>query len=121
MWIRSVLLVSALVVVASGCRFKSWESFESATTPNPPGEWKGDKFALGGSASATGGLDTKTYYNKSAKNLGTTSDYDTAAKGSGQVPGEPTMGNRNGQGNNNGASFTETPGAVGTPGSTVIR
>jgi hypothetical protein len=119
---RSLLLLGALLVMAAGCRFKSWESFQAATTPNPPGEWKGDPYAAGGPASATGGTKTETTYNPSAKRLGTTDDnYDSPAKGSGTIPGEPTVSNRNAQGNNNGAAFTDTPGSVGTPGVSGIR
>jgi hypothetical protein len=51
---RSLVAVLGLVMLG-GCRFKSWESFETATTPSVAGEWQGDEYASGGIANASGG------------------------------------------------------------------
>jgi hypothetical protein len=50
-----------------GCeppRIKAIESFQSSTTPNPPPTWKGDKYAQGSLADATGGLNPKSSYSR---------------------------------------------------------
>ena len=63
---RSLVAVFCRVLVG-GCRFKSWESFESATTPSEAGEWEGDEYTSGGIAGATGGQQPKTHYGLGAK------------------------------------------------------
>jgi hypothetical protein len=116
----SVLLAVLTVLLLSGCRIKSWESFESATTPNEPGTWKGDEYALAGTANATGGQNIKTRYSEGAKNgqtQGLTTTYGEAGKGTGLQPGEPTVANRAGHGNQNAPAFQETPGNLGSPAS----
>ncbi|MDX2065186.1 MAG: hypothetical protein SFX74_05535 [Fimbriimonadaceae bacterium] len=123
MRVAPLIVIAALTVSISGCRIKSWESFESAVTPNPPGEWKGDPYASAGLANATGGLRPGTRYAEGAKNTDTKVDakYDTPAKGTGLHPGEPTVSTRNGHGLSNAPAFQDTPGSLGNPANRAIR
>ena len=80
----ATLLAAIALIALGGCRVKSWESFEAATTPNPPGEWKGDEYASAGIANATGGQNTKTRYADGAKNTqvsGLNAEYGNPIKG----------------------------------------
>jgi hypothetical protein len=90
--LRVGALVALLTLGLAGCyRAKSWDSFISATTPNPPGQWKGDPYASAGIADSTGGLNTKNPYSQGAKTR-TTAPLDAAFNrpnyGTGQRPGE---------------------------------
>jgi hypothetical protein len=123
---RSGLFLAAVVALTtvSGCRIKSWESFEAATTPNPPGEWKGDEYASGGLANATGGLNTKTRYAEGSKNeqtSGINAGYGNPIKGSGLQPGENTVANKDGHGNQNSPSFDASPSSVQAPAARTGR
>jgi hypothetical protein len=87
----------ALSIVLSGCRFKGWEGFKSATTPVKfKSEYYGDKGADGGLADPTGGTKVVSNADKGAK---TGSDatpnyqFDTPQVGSGMQAGEYPGGN----------------------------
>lgn len=119
--IRFALGLAFVAIMAGGCRFVSLESFDSATTPNPPGEWKGDKYASAGNAEQTGGTKTASHYNEGAtvqtEKLDNT--LDKPGKGSGQQPGEPGMAAKPGYGNSNAPALQPEPGSVGAPGANV--
>lgn len=90
-----------ILVCSSGCRFKSPESFISATDKADFGaKVEGDPYTNGGIADATGGTKDATQYGTGAKKgAGTTMnvDRDQPAKGSGTLPGEnPGTGHSNG-------------------------
>jgi len=107
-----------LAVCCFGCRFKSWESFESATTPAArASEWKGDEGSFGGIQEATGGLKSQTSYGFGARNNTTAklnASYDQPAKGSGQQPGENTVEAAPGYGKINSPAFQSSPETIGT-------
>lgn len=114
--VRSFVLVAALGLTLTGCRFKSWESFDSATTPNPTGPAKGDIYSGAGGAAASGGLNTDTSYGKGAAVASTSKiegSMDQPAKGSGQLSGENSGNSVDGFGNSNGAAQQNSPSAVG--------
>ncbi|MBI1333038.1 MAG: hypothetical protein JST12_08820 [Armatimonadetes bacterium] len=97
----AVPIVLFVLIASSGCRFKSPESFQSATTKiEYPATIKGDKYSNGGEASATGGTKVTTQYGAGAKTgPGTTMDTqrDQPAMGTGTRPGEnPGVGTPNG-------------------------
>jgi hypothetical protein len=112
----SVVLLAG--VLLGGCRFKGWESFESATTPfhrDNSSDWHGDPGSAGGVAMASGGTKTQTTYGAGAKADAAAplnASYDQPAKGSGQQPGEGTIEAAPGFGNANGPAFQNTPGSV---------
>lgn len=117
-----VLVIAILAACSFGCRFKSWESFESATTPAPrASEWKGDEGSFGGIPEATGGLKTQTSYGYGARagmNNQLNASYDQPAKGSGQQAGENTVEAAAGYGKVNGPAFQSSPSVIG---STTMR
>jgi len=120
----ATLLAAIALIALGGCRVKSWESFEAATTPNPPGEWKGDEYASAGIANATGGQNTKTRYADGAKNTqvsGLNAEYGNPIKGTGMQPGENPISNKNGHGNQNAPAFDETPSNVQSPSARTGR
>ncbi len=97
----AVPIILFVAVAASGCRFKSPESFMSATTKQEfKDKYQGDKYSNGGVASATGGLKVDTQYGTGAKTgPGTVmnTDRDQPAMGSGSQPGDnPGIGPSNG-------------------------
>ncbi len=98
------------MLCASGCHFKSPDSFISATTKADfKSPVKGDKYGNGGIADATGGTKDATQYGAGAKKgPGTVMnvDRDQPAKGSGTQPGE-----------NPGASHSNGPVNQGDPSS----
>jgi hypothetical protein len=108
-----VLLAASLL---GGCRFKGYESFESATTvPDQPRTLSGDAGASGGIASASGGTKTVTRYGEGARKTAPeplVPSYDQPAKGSGQQPGEGTVEAAPGYGHANGPAFQNAPGSV---------
>lgn len=94
-------LILLVAIVASGCRFKSPDSFETATTKQDFREKVvGDKYSNGGIADATGGVKDATQYGTGAKTgPGTVmnTERDQPAKGSGTQAGEnPGTGHSNG-------------------------
>jgi hypothetical protein len=94
-------IVLLILVGSTGCRFKSPDSFISATTVRPtPDKVIGDKYANGGIGDATGGTKDATQYGVGAKKgAGTVmnTERDFPAKGSGTRPGEdPGTGHGNG-------------------------
>ncbi len=103
-------------VLLGGCRFKGYESFESATTvPDQPRVLAGDPGASGGIASASGGTKTVTRYGEGSRATAPeplNPAYDQPAKGSGQQPGEGTVEAAPGYGHANGPAFQNTPGSV---------
>lgn len=122
MQFRTWLVLGVFALAMGGCRFKSWESFESATTPNPPGEWKGDPYASAGLASSTGGLNTNVPYSKGAKvQTSPVNELNVPIKGTGQFPGEPTVPGRPGYGNSNAPAHAPKPADNNTPGTNVFR
>ncbi|MFZ4508430.1 MAG: hypothetical protein ACOYON_12120 [Fimbriimonas sp.] len=102
------LLSLAGSLLLAGCdpqpaRLKGIESFQSATTPNPPATWKGDPYASGGIAGATGGLSSKTSYGHGAK------------KSTDQVTDPVLNRPMKGSGEGPGARISTMPGGYGTP------
>lgn len=88
-------------VVSSGCHFKAYDSFASATSVSEgKGEVKGDKYSNGGIGSASGGTKDATQYGAGAKTgpgAVMNTERDMPAKGSGTRPGEdPGTGHSNG-------------------------
>lgn len=114
---KLVLGVMVAGFVLSGCRFKGVESFLTSTTPQPPiGQsnetWKGDEYARGGIAEASGGLNAETNYGKGAR-ANTTApvvpSYDQPAKGiGGQAPEYPVQAGP-GYGHSNGPALQNSP------------
>jgi hypothetical protein len=107
--------LAVLAFAIGGCRIKSWESYESATTPNPPGTWKGDEYAWGGVADATGGLKPQVQYNEGARSTPTGKldpTYDQPMKGTGLNPGDYNTTALPGHGNTNAPAFQGTPGSA---------
>ena len=114
--VRWMLPLALLALGVAGCRFKSWESFESATTPNPPGEWKGDPYAAGGMADSSGGTKTDSTYSKGARPgvVGKLDpNFDQPAKGTGLRPGETPAQAKPGYGDSN--------APVAQPGPSEVR
>ena len=91
---RKAFALTALAMVMVGCGTKGVESFHAATTTNPEPTWGGDKYANGGNANATGGLNTKTRYTEGAKldatPAGTEGAINTPRKGIEQKPEDIT-------------------------------
>ena len=113
---RSLVAVFCLVLLG-GCRFKSWESFESATTPSVAGEWKGDEYTSGGIAGATGGQQPKTHYGLGAKVQTTPLEgkYDQPMKGTGLHSGEYNGTALTGTNRSNAPIMQGEPGTVNSP------
>ena len=110
--VRWLLPAALLALTVTGCRFKSWESFEAATTPNPPGEWKGDKYTNAGLADSSGGQKTDVPYSEGASTsvVGKLDPkFDQPAKGSGLRPGEAPAAAKAGHGHTNAPSFQPGP------------
>ncbi len=110
----AILGTAMLGLLLSGCRWKGYESFSSATTPHPPvGTWKGDPYASGGSADATGGVNAKTTYGKGARSgpgVVANPNYDQPAKGTGLQPGENNGKAKEGHANSNAPALQDQPG-----------
>jgi len=125
---RQLFLVAALGFVASGCsmRFQGGEAFSSALTPvdyaaerQKPGAWKGDPYAFGGSADASGGTKPQTSYGAGAR-PDSSEPFDVRmnnpAKGTGRNPGEfPTYADPS-YGNSNAPFAQPRPSAAGPVG-----
>lgn len=108
--------LAAVVASLSGCRFKGYESFRSATTPNPIdySKVKGDPYGYGGIADATGGLDPKTHYGEGSKESGTVRPgYDQPQKGSGNQSGEYPNVAAPGHAQTNAPAYQPSPSDVG--------
>lgn len=130
MWMRNglvrILVLSSLVVVA-GCspRFKGVEAFKTSSTPvdyqanrEKPDAWQGDPYANGGSANASGGLNTVTNYGAGARSDAPerlNPKYDQPQKGSGQNPGEYTNQGAPGFGVTNAPALQPQPESVNGP------
>ncbi len=122
-------LLAAVVASASGCRFKGYESFRSATTPRPDfykdrqfgesapkdsvaADW--GKYSNGGIADASGGLNPQTRYGTGARQTGSVlPGYDQPQKGSGQQKGEYPNAAAPGYGQTNAPAFQPSPSDVG--------
>jgi hypothetical protein len=113
---RSLVAVLGLVMLG-GCRFKSWESFETATTPSVAGEWQGDEYASGGIANASGGTQPKTHYGLGAKTQGGKLEgkYDQPMMGAGLRPGEYNGSALPGTSRSNAPIMQGEPGTVNSP------
>ena len=96
----AIPLALFILVAASGCRFKSPDSFISATTKAEFGKARDDKYGNGGIADSSGGTKDATQYGTGAKTgPGTVmnTERDQPAKGSGTRSGEnPGTGHSNG-------------------------
>ena len=95
------VIVLLAVVASSGCRFKAYDSFASATTVSEAeGQAEGDKYSNGGIGGASGGTKDATQYGAGAKTGASATmntDRDSPAKGSGTRAGEdPGTGHSNG-------------------------
>ena len=118
MQVRLLLPVALVLASLGGCRFKSWESFESATTPNPAGTWKGDEYASGGIAGASGGLQPKTHYGlgaRAAQPGKLHGDMDQPAMGTGLRAGEYSGSGVPGSNRSNAPINQGDPGSVNSP------
>ena len=119
-----LVLLGLAVFALGGCRYKGWESFMSATTPNHPMVKgprlvQGDAYAFGGIGQATGGL-------KPATNYGVGSDpnspapvnpsFDQPEKGSGQQLGDYPNVAQPGAGQENGPGLQPRPDSLATEG-----
>ncbi len=94
-------IILFVLVASAGCRFKSPESFESATSVQEFDKpVQGDKYSNGGIADASGGTKDGTQYGTGAKTgpgAVMNPTRDNPAKGSGTRPGEdPGTGHGNG-------------------------
>ncbi len=102
-------LIGLSLLAAAGCRFKGWESFQTATEPNPPTPIQaGDPYSYGSPAEASGGLRTSTSYNAGAddsKPQNIDPEYSRPALGSGQMPGESSISAAPGYGETNAPAF----------------
>lgn len=110
-------LISLGVVALAGCRFKGAEGFISATTPVEYKVGKGDPYASGGIAGATGGTNVTTNYGKGARNVSTGKldpKLDQPAKGVGQEPGENPVTAGSGYGNSNAPAHQIDPANAAT-------
>ena len=109
----SIGLIAIVGLGVSGCRFKGVESFLSATTPQEHVPVKGDPYARGGIADATGGVNPATNYGKGSdpNSKSKVSSYDQPAKGAGQQPGEPTVDAAPGYGKSNAPALQPAPGS----------
>jgi hypothetical protein len=119
---KSVFGLLILAGALGGCRFKGGESFLAVTTPMPEhkghlgtADWKGDPYAAGGIAEASGGTVILKTYGKGARSnvpgkLDTS--FDQPAKGSGQQPGEFTNEARGGFGKSNAPGLQASPSDV---------
>jgi hypothetical protein len=99
---RASFRLGLLVLIAiplSGCRYKGWESFTSATNlqpglgqpTNPSRVVPGDPYAFGGIGAANGGLKPTTNYGLGADRNSpapVNPKFDQPEMGSGQQPGE---------------------------------
>jgi len=123
---RRTLQLSTVILVAlaaTGCRYKGWESFTSATTAFPagPAPIKGDPYGFGGVGGANGGLIAKTNYGAGANENSTAkvdNSFDQPEKGSGQQPGE--LPNVATPGNGQSNSPANQPGAGDTTDTAVL-
>src|SRR5688572_16038417 len=61
---RRLLPLLAVACSVAGCstRLETYESYSSAVTPAAPKAQRGDPYAAGGIAEASGGIKTKTQY-----------------------------------------------------------
>ena len=114
-----------MALAVSGCRYKGWESFTSATTPNAPvvasggRALAGDPYAFGGVGSANGGLKPETNYGigSDANSAGrVNASFDQPEKGSGQQPGDYPNEGGPGAGKENGPALQPTPDQLPTEG-----
>src|SRR5579862_3317643 len=120
-----LVLLGLAVFALGGCRYKGWESFMSATTPNLPASHpagrvvSGDAYAYGGVGLANGGLKPQTNYGLGSDPNSTAPvnpKFDQPEKGSGQQPGEyPNVG-APGAGQENGPGLQPRPDQLPTEG-----
>jgi hypothetical protein len=118
-----VLLLIA--VSMAGCRYKGWESFTSATEPNPPlGQptvsgraVAGDAYTFGGVGAANGGLKPGTNYGQGSNPNSTAKvnpKFDQPEMGSSQTPGDYPNAAAAGAGQENGPGLQPQPGDLPT-------
>jgi hypothetical protein len=116
-------VVVALCAVGCTPRFKGGEAFVGATTPvdyaanrKAEGAWKGDPYAFGGTADASGGLEARTNYGAGAR-PNATEPLDTRLsqpmKGIGQNAGEYPAWADPSHGNTNAPFAQPSPSAAG--------
>jgi|GEM_PF-943427 len=112
------------IVVLGGCRFQGKEAFLSSTTPveyaanRRDDGWKGDPYAFGGSADASGGLKSQTSYGAGSNPRSTEPidpTYDRPAKGTGQHPTDQPVQAAPGHGLVNAPSFQPQAGSSESP------
>ncbi|MGV3616841.1 MAG: hypothetical protein ACO1SV_16060 [Fimbriimonas sp.] len=121
---RNLASVAVLAFVCVGCmpRFQGAEGFTSATTPvdykaerEKPGAWKGDPYAFGGAADASGGLKPQTSYGRGARPDAAEAidpKLNQPAKGTGQHAGEYPAYADPSHGNSNAPAAQPQPGAI---------
>jgi hypothetical protein len=125
----SVLL--ALAIPLAGCRYKGWESFTSATNPNPPlGQptnpgkvVSGDAYTFGGIDYASGGLKPQTNYGIGSDPNSTArvdNRFDQPEMGSGQASGDLPNEAVAGAAQENGPGLQPQPGDLAS-GPTVAH
>jgi hypothetical protein len=125
---RQFIRLLPLLLIApavTGCRYKGWESFYSATTsqakreaeyPTLNGKIRGNPAGFGSLAGANGGLLTKTNYGAGADANSSASvnpAFDQPEKGSGQQAGEYPNEAAAGYAQDNGPALQPQPDAVG--------
>lgn len=127
-----VAALAALVAALGGCRFKSWESFTSATTPNPAPNWgnqfgeHGDPGSYGGIADASGGIETngvpptrQNWQAQNSPNNPVNPRNDQPNMGTGLNDGEYNGAAAPGYGRSNAPINQPQPGSVGAPNVTA--
>lgn len=113
-------LLAVSGIMLTGCRVKGVESFLQATTPHDYKEWRGDPYANGGTATASGGLNPQTNYGLGASPNGKPEvSYDAPAKGSGLQPGEEPASGRPWWATQNAPAWQDGPSSVGANGTRV--
>lgn len=117
---RSIVRLAALALLAvamTGCRFKGYESFTAATSPNTAPAQRGDVYGNGGTADASGGLTEDVQYGRGASAAGTVKpSYDQPQKGSGNLPGEYPNVASSGHAQTNAPAFQPSPSDVNALG-----
>lgn len=111
--------LAAAVCCLGGCRFKAYESFASATTPEASGQSSVTEKTLkqpymnGGVADASGGLNPTTPYGRGAQPSGKAlAGFDQPQKGSGHQPGEYPNVAAPGHAQTNAPAFQPSPSDV---------
>jgi hypothetical protein len=115
------MLLAVAGLALTGCRFKGWESFTSATGPEDPSQpspvvaVKGDPYSFGSEAAANGGLKPATNYGAGASTTPKgklNTSLDQPEMGSGQQPGQYSTAAAPGCSEDNGPALQPQPGTM---------